>query len=104
MSRETRQIVDPESPVSFDWTLAELLDWIAIADARCHDERLLGALDAIDRALAPTTAPTPPAVVLVRALASRVAADPSLGRRRLGDVIGQPAPALAESARALVAV
>lgn len=104
MSRKTRHIVDPESPVSSGWTLTELLDWIAAADARCHDERLIEALDAIDRALAPTTAPTPPAVVLVRALASRVAADPSLGRRRLGDVVGQPAPAPVEGARALVAV
>ena len=87
MSREARRTVELESPVCLDWTLAELLDWIAAADARCHDERLIGVWDAIDRALAPTTAPTPTAVVLVRALALRVAADPSLGRRRLGDVI-----------------
>lgn len=104
MSRETRQAVEVESPVNHDWTLSELLGWIAATDARCHDERLLGVLDAIDRALVPTAAPTPPAVVLVRLLALRVASDPSLGRRRLGDVVGQPAPAPDESARALAAV
>ena len=104
MSRETRRTVEVEGPVNPDWTLSELLGWIAATDARCHDERLPGVLDAIDRALVPTAAPTPPAVVLVRSLALRVASDPSLGRRRLGDVVGQPAPAPGESARALVAV
>ncbi|MFV9425177.1 hypothetical protein [Microbacterium sp. S1037] len=76
------------SPLTPDWTIARLLDWIAASDDRCHDERLLGILDAVDRALHPSsTLAATRVVVYVRALAARVSADPSVGERVLGEVI-----------------
>lgn len=76
------------SPLTPDWTIARLLDWIAASDDRCHDERLLGILDAVDRALHPFSALAATRVVVyVRALAARVSADPSVGERVLGEVI-----------------
>jgi hypothetical protein len=76
------------SPLTPDWTIARLLDWIAASDDRCHDERLLGILDAVDRALHPSSALAATRVVVyVRTLAARVSADPSVGERVLGEVL-----------------
>ncbi|MDF2916756.1 hypothetical protein [Microbacterium sp. NPDC086615] len=76
------------SPLTPDWTIADVLEWIAASDDRCHDERLLGILDAVDRALHPSSARAATRVVVhVRALAARVAADPSVGERVLGELV-----------------
>jgi hypothetical protein len=91
-------------PVSPDWTIAEVLAWIGADDARCHDERLVGILDAVRRALDPGAAPvTGRVVVLVRAVAMQVAAQPAWGEWRVGEVVGVPsAEALASAAFATV--
>jgi hypothetical protein len=73
--------------VRLDWTLQKVLAWIAADDARCHDDRLIPVLDAVDRALGPAGSLVPSAVALVRSLASRIAADPTLGRRLLDEVV-----------------
>ena len=79
------------SPLDADWTIVQLLEWIGADDARCHDVRLFGILDAVDRALRPDTSRASGAVVsLVRSLAMRVAAEPDAGRRTLGEVVGAP--------------
>lgn len=91
-------------PVGSDWTIAEMLAWIGADDARCHDERLAGILDAVCRALDPGAAPATGRVVgLVRAVAMQVSARPAWGERRVGEVVGTPVGA-ARDAGALVAV
>lgn len=77
------------SPLDADWTIVHLLEWIGADDARCHDVRLFGILDAVDRALHPDASRASGAVVtLVRSLAMRVAAEPDAGRRTLEEVVG----------------
>ncbi len=94
-------------PLSADWTIFRLLEWISDDDARCHDVRLRAVLDAVDRAHHTDSSVAPIGVVaLVRSLAMRVSAEPDWGERTLGELVGvrepeQPAPAGAE---ALVAV
>jgi len=79
------------SPLDADWTIVQLLEWIGADDARCHDVRLFGILDAVDRALRLDTSRASGAVVsLVRSLAMRVAAEPGLGTRTLGELVGAP--------------
>lgn len=76
-------------PVSPDWTIAEMLSWIGADDARCHDERLVGALDAVCRALDPGAVPlTGRVVALVRQLAMQVSMRPGSGERTVGEVVG----------------
>ncbi|MDQ1131141.1 hypothetical protein [Microbacterium sp. SORGH_AS_0888] len=92
MTRTTsseRLFLDPLTP---NWTIADLLDWIAADDVRCHDTKLTVVLEAVDRALgapAAAVAPSSP-VALVRAIATRAAGDPTLGARRLGDLVAVP--------------
>ncbi|MCJ1708029.1 hypothetical protein [Microbacterium sp. VKM Ac-2923] len=91
-------------PLTLDWTIAEMLAWIGAEDARCHDERLAGILDAVRRALDPGAAPVTGRVVgLVRTVAMRVSAQPGSGERRVGEVVGAPAGSVRD-AGALVAV
>ncbi|WP_314457246.1 hypothetical protein [uncultured Microbacterium sp.] len=86
-------------PVSPDWTIAEMLAWIGADDARCHDERLVGILDAVCRALDPGAAPATGRVVgLVRAVAMQVAAQPGSGERVVGEVVGAPSAEVLASA------
>lgn len=77
------------SPLGADWTIAQLLEWIGADDARCHDVRLRGILDAIDLALHPDRRVEAAGVVaLVRSVAMRVAGEPGVGERTLGEVVG----------------
>lgn len=81
------------SPLRADWTIVQLLDWIGADDARCHDIRLRAILDAVDRALHPDSPRAGGSVVmLVRSLAMRVAADPGVGERTLGGLVGAREP------------
>lgn len=88
------------SPLSPDWTIARVLEWIAASDDRCHDERLLGILDAVDQALHSGSGLASTRVVAyVRALAARVSAEPSVGERVLGELLpvrDRGTPAVAE--------
>lgn len=80
-------------PFSENWTISDVVDWIAGEDERCHDERCTAVLAGLDRALSfepPASARTPSTVVLVRGLVVRLAETPSLGAARLGDVLGAP--------------
>ena len=80
------------SPLRADWTIVQLLEWIGADDVRCHDVRLRGILDAIDRALSPSPAVVMAGVVtLVRSLAMRVA-EPGVGERTLGEFVGAGEP------------
>ena len=101
MTRESRSDLPLQSPIDLDWTLAALLEWIGADDRRCHDARLRDLLEAID--------PGAPVrsfgvVVLVRSLAARVVAEPTLGARRIRDVLGLPVESGAEADRVLLAV
>ena len=89
-----RRILAPESvPVGPDRTVGEMLDWIAEADDRCHDESLrhllLAALDGIPAPAGMPASDVIPAraddaiVVLVRLLGDRVRADAALRARRV---------------------
>lgn len=100
MARHPHQIDAYSNPITVEWTLSELLEWIGADDSRCHDERLRGLLDAIDPG-----APVAPSgvVVRVRSLAARVMADPALGAMRVGDALGLPDEAL-DAERVLVTV
>lgn len=85
--------VSPEplffSPLTPDWTIADLLDWIAADDARCHDERLAGILDAVCLALDPGAVVVTGRVVgLVRQVAMQVSAQPGWGERMVGEAVG----------------
>jgi len=82
------------APLTADWTIVDLLEWIGADDERCHDERLTGILDAVLAALsrhaAPRVVATPVAgsvVAQVRAVARSVAADPVVGERTLRSVV-----------------
>lgn len=81
------------SPLRADWTIVQFLEWIGADDVRCLDVRLFGTLDAIDRALSPSPAVVMAGVVtLVRSLAMRVAAEPGVGERTLGEFVGASEP------------
>jgi hypothetical protein len=78
-------------PVAPDWTIHELIAWIAEDDARSHDETLRPALSAVLADLAPDASPalTPRSpVALVRAVASQLRATPALRGIALRDVAG----------------
>jgi hypothetical protein len=95
-------------PIDPDWTIGELLSWIADDDSRCHHQTLLPLLSRLeaalagdpDAALAPGVAParssgqrpTASTVVLVRALVARVRWAPALRDTRLGDLTDIAAP------------
>lgn len=87
MSMEIVELPQFMSPIYPDWTVVDLLDWIAADDGRCHDDRLDDLLDAIDGALGAVPARVGSTVVLVRYLALRVAAVPALGEQSLGDIV-----------------
>ncbi|WP_022878208.1 hypothetical protein [Microbacterium sp. B19] len=100
MTRYSRPFHAFPGPITSDWSLAELLEWIGADDDRCHDDRLRGLLEAID--------PGPQVgsgavVVLVRSLAARVVADPALGAVRIQDALGLP-EAVGDPERLLVTV
>ena len=74
-----------DRPIEENWTLGELLDSIAEADA--PDDRMHPALVRLDRAIAertdgPRWCRTPSAVALVRSICAACAESPEL--RRLG--------------------
>lgn len=87
--RESAESFVP-SPLTLDWTITQLLDWIGAEDARCHDERLTELLDAVLAALSPGSpraAGSPSRTVsLVREVAVRVSEEPAAGRRRLAEL------------------
>lgn len=78
-------------PVSPDWTIDQLVEWIGADDVRSHDEALRPLLTAVLAGLAPDAAsaltPRSP-VALVRAVASHLRAAPALRDVRLRDVAG----------------
>lgn len=78
-------------PVAPDWTIHELIAWIAEDDTRSLDETLRPLLAAVLAALAPDAppalAPRSP-VALVRAVTSQLRATPALRERTLADVTG----------------
>lgn len=78
-------------PVAPDWTIHELVVWIAADDARSHDEALRPLLTTVLADIAPDAAPalTPRSpVALVRGLASRLREAPALREVALRDVAG----------------
>ncbi|WP_109208964.1 MULTISPECIES: hypothetical protein [Microbacterium] len=76
-------------PVAPDWTIGELLAWIAADEARSHDEALRPALSALaaglDSDAAPGLTPRSP-IALVRAVGARVRSAPLMRDRTLGSV------------------
>jgi hypothetical protein len=77
-------------PLAADWTIGELLEWIAEEDARCHEEELGRLLAGILSAFGDAD-PAPVGTVLrVRLLAERVRETPRLRRARIGAVLSGP--------------
>lgn len=74
------------SPIDLKWTVSELLDWIGADDARCHDERLDGLLNAVERALGSDADRARSTVFLVRSIVARVLAEPALRDLRLDEL------------------
>lgn len=79
-----------DTPIEENWTLGELLDSIAEADA--PDDRMQPALVRLDRAIAertdgPQWVRTPSAVALVRSLCAACAESPELRKQRLGALL-----------------
>lgn len=101
MDHEQHLFTPDYGPFDKKWTIADAMAWFAHDDSRCHDEHSAGVLDGLDRALSfapPSTSvpvvAAPPAsarprstVLLLRALAMRLAGDPTLGAVRLGDLL-----------------
>jgi hypothetical protein len=80
-------------PVAADWTIHDLVAWIADDDARSHDEALRPLLMSVLADLAPDASPalTPRSpVALVRLIASRLRAAPALREVALRGVTGGP--------------
>ena len=76
-------------PVAADWTIHDLVAWIADDDARSHDEALRPLLMTVLADLAPDASPalTPRSpVALVRLIASRLRAAPALREVALREV------------------
>ena len=87
------------SPVSPDWTIPQLLDWLAADDARADGAGVAGLLAALEEATdpgsrMPALAPSSP-LPLVRALAVRLSAEPALRHVRL-DALVKPAAGAAD--------
>ena len=78
------------SPIDLEWTVSELLDWIGADDARCHDERLDGLLNAVERALGSDADRARSTVFLVRSIVARVSAEPALRDLRLDELCDTP--------------
>jgi hypothetical protein len=114
MSTSQATVSPTVGPVGPDWTIQDLVAWIADDDARSHDEALRPLLSAILADLAPDLSPalTPRSpVALVRSIASRVRAAPALREVALRDVTGgaisagaSPLIAAAPNRRAATAV
>lgn len=80
----TTSTIDLE-PISPDWTIAELVDWLA-DDSRQHDVALRRPLSLIESAVTGSTwAHEPSTVALIRSLASVVRRH---GALRIGDLPG----------------
>lgn len=85
-------------PIQPDWTIEALLTWIASEDERCHDDGLRPMLRALtrsgeDAASVTSAAPAPATVALVRDLAARVAAQPSLRALTIEEMLAGTAAA-----------
>jgi hypothetical protein len=101
-------------PVPVDWTIHDLVAWIAEDDARSHDEALRPLLSILLAALAPDVTPTltpRSPVALVRLIADRLRAAPALREVAVRDVTGgaisagaSPVIAAAPNRRAATAV
>ena len=100
---DTRNDAFPR-PLQPNRTVRHLLEWIGDTDEGCHDPRALVVLRAIDRSLVPSVASPAAAVMLVRALAIRVSANPALGERLLAEFVEEPPPVTVERARTLATV
>ncbi|MFD4958342.1 hypothetical protein [Microbacterium sp. NPDC058389] len=82
MFRTHTSVPATTSPVSLDWTIGELVAWIAGDDARCHDEALRPVLGDVAGAWRPASGLRPTSTVaLVREVAAQLRAVP--GRRDL---------------------
>ncbi|MCC2031706.1 hypothetical protein [Microbacterium allomyrinae] len=92
-------------PLQPNWTVRDLLSWIAEDDTRCHEPALTPLVAALDRALRPERRPADGSVTmsspvgLVRSLASLVRSQPALGRTSVlsllqggGQVAGRSLP------------
>ncbi|MGN6218966.1 MAG: hypothetical protein ACTHNQ_05640 [Microbacterium sp.] len=87
MFRTHTSVPQTVSPVAPDWTIRELMAWIAADDTRCHDETLRPVLTAVAESARPGSLLRPTSTVaLVRAVAARLRAEPATGERRVGDV------------------
>ncbi len=89
-------------PLATDWTIGDLLDWLALDDAPAADDRALGeALRTLELSLArgagaPAWRREPSTVALVRSIAAFVRDDPSLRGARLAGIDASAAEVLRE--------
>lgn len=76
-------------PLATDWTIGQVLAWIAEDDTRCHDESLRSLLQTVDAALDPAKVAKvegPATVALVRSIASHTRTRPALRDLRLDEL------------------
>jgi hypothetical protein len=91
MFRSAATVSATVGPVAPDWTIHELVAWIAADDTRSHDEALRPLLTTVLADVAPDASPalTPRSTVaLVRGITSRLRAAPALREIALRDVAG----------------
>lgn len=83
MNRPITSSTDVLAPISQDWTIAELVEWLA-DDSRTHDAALQHPLALIEAAVTGATWPREPSTVaLIRSLASAAVRH---GALRIGDL------------------
>lgn len=80
-------------PISPDWTISELLDWLS-DDARQHDETLRDPLQAIDAAMTGVVwRRSPSTVALIRSIAATLRRHPASAGLRIAQLVADAAHA-----------
>lgn len=91
-------------PISPNWTITQLLDWLA-EDRRQHDESLRAPLVAIDAAMTGTEWRRAPSTVAVtRSIAATIRATPHLLAATIGELLSPPDTRATDAAPALAQV
>ena len=104
MSHTVARIAANLAPLSHDWTIEQLLDWIAEDDARLSDATLRGPLQRIDEALTGSRwtleldaslegsrlVRHPAIISLVRSIALNASRHPALRAHTVGDILSKP--------------
>jgi len=90
MFRTHTSVPSSISPVHPDWTINDVMAWVADDDARCHDEALRPVLSALAGLRQPQPGVRPSSTVaLVRQVAAHLRREPASGDIRVRDLLGR---------------